>query len=334
MSPSPQVGDIQLDFIPLPTAQSSAPPQPYTIPDADESAKYETSTSTPLTSTSYQHSSAPPFPEYSNGHYLGYEEQQQQPYVLPPPTSPYPASPSHPNQTSQPSYDNVTFVETKPIDLSDGKYKLSPAAGGSIFLQNLRNPRKREFWILLVIILAIIFGVLGATVWKPDSNKKDSDKSNGGGNQGTTTLSTKTTGPALSNPAPTPIKPTVLTPTALVVPTPVSVSTGPVPPPTVTEPANPDRPITTRDPPSPTTSSKPPPTGSKDEYFRCAGACTSAWSSCLSNCKSSDTAYKSCVTTCNGDFLCEVDCQNSNGCLKGCDGTLGRCNSACPSFTP
>ncbi|KAG0352652.1 hypothetical protein BG005_007924, partial [Podila minutissima] len=183
MNPSPQAGDTQLDFIPLPTAQPSAPPQPYTIPDADEGAKYEkipdadegakyeTPISTPLTSSSYQHSAAPsPLLEYANGHYTNYEDQQQhqQPYDLPP----YPVPPSHPNQTSQqPSYDNVTFVEATPIDLSDGKYKLSPAAGGSTFLQNLRNPRKKSFWIVIIIVLAIIFGVLGATVWKTDSNK-------------------------------------------------------------------------------------------------------------------------------------------------------------------
>ncbi|KAF9293751.1 hypothetical protein BGZ74_011573 [Mortierella antarctica] len=280
MNPSPQAGDTQLDFIPLPT---SAPPQPYTIPDADEGAKYEkipdadegakyeTPISTPLTSSGYQHSATPSlFLEYANGHYTNYKDQQQhqQPYDLPP----YPVPPSRPNQTSQqPSYDNVTFVEATPIDLSDGKYKLSPAGGGSTFLQNLRNPRKKSFWIVLIIVLAIIFGVLGATIWKTDSNKN-----NGNGNP-TATPSASTTAP----------------------------------PPT----------------------SKP--TGTKEEYFRfCRELCLSPWNSCCFNCEFSDAAYKACVEPCYGDLKCEVNCKNSNGCLKDCNGTLDRCSSACPSYTP
>ncbi|KAG0087266.1 hypothetical protein BGZ93_011059, partial [Podila epicladia] len=202
----------------------------------------------------------------------------------------------------QPSYDNVTFVEATPIDLSDGKYKLSPAAGGSTFLQDLRNPRKKSFWIMLVIVLAIIFGVLGATVWKPESNKGETPRGHG---TPTSTPPAGITGPVPSNPVvPTPVGPTA-TPTAIVFPTPVTVSSVPVSPPTVTDPTNPDRPTTTRNPPPPTSK----PTGSKDEYFRCRELCSSPWNSCHSECKSSDAAYKACVAPCNGDFICEVDCR-------------------------
>ncbi|KAF9271120.1 hypothetical protein BGZ74_006474 [Mortierella antarctica] len=168
----------------------------------------------------------------------------------------------------------------------------------------MRNPRKKAFWIFNIIALAIFFGVLGATVWKPDSNNN-----NGNGNP-TPTPSASTTRPAPSNPmVPTPVGSTV--PTAVVVPTPVTVST-------------------TRDPPPPTSK----PTGTKDEYFRCRELCGSPWGSCRSNCESSDAAYKACVAPCNGDFKCEVNCKNSNGCLKDCNSTLDKCNGACPSYTP
>lgn len=343
MNPSPQAGEAQLDFIPLLTTQSSAPPQPYTVPDADENVKYETSTSTPLTSSNYQHSAASsPHPEYANGHYTGYENQQQhqQPYVLPLTISPYPAPPSHHPVIQQPSYDNVTFVEATPTDLKDGKYNMSPDAGGSTVLQNLRNPRKKTFWIFLVIVLAIIFGVLGATVWKPDGNKgtgiKDGDKQ-----------ATPTT-PTATGLAPSPVVPTPVgqpTPPPGVVPTPVTVApTGPAIPPTKTDETT--RTTTTTDeppqPPRTTSPPKPTPTSSSwDDYIRCTNACHATFDQCESSCNASDSAYRSCASKCNSsdpssEFFCVQDCKSNSGCFSGCSDSQNTCMSGCgtPSGPP
>ncbi|KAF8953497.1 hypothetical protein BGZ52_009801 [Haplosporangium bisporale] len=342
LNPSPQAGGVQLDFIPLPTMQPSAPPQPYTVPDANEGAKYEPSTSTPLTSSSYQHSAAPsPYPEHANGLYTGYENQQQQqqqqqrqqPYVLPPLTSPYPAPPSHHQVSQQPSYDNVTFVEATPIELNDGKYNMSPEAGGSTFLQNLRNPRKKTFWIFLAIVLAIIFGVLGATVWKPDNNKGTGIKIDD--NQATPTTPTAT-GSAPSRVVPTPVgQPT---PPSGVVPTPVTVApTGPAIPPTNTDSTTRTTSTTDEPPQPPRTASPPKPTptsSSWDDYIRCTNACTDTFDECESGCNASDSAYRSCASKCNSsdpssEFFCVQACKDSSGCFNGCSSSRSTCTFAC-----
>ncbi|KAG0087024.1 hypothetical protein BGZ93_011196, partial [Podila epicladia] len=133
-NPNPQLGHVHLDFIPLPTNRPSAPPQPPTSIPSE--ARHQT---VPLLCV------APPPPSSSV------------PYPVPPLTN-----------IQQPNYENVTFVDATPIDMSKEKYKVSPAAGGSTVLQDLRNPRKKIFWIFSIIFLTIFFGVLGATVWKPD----------------------------------------------------------------------------------------------------------------------------------------------------------------------
>ncbi|KAF9389898.1 hypothetical protein CPB97_010411 [Podila verticillata] len=328
----------------------SAPPQPYTVPDVNENANYEASTSTPLNSSSYQHSAAPsPHPTYANGLYTGYENQQQyqQPYVLPPLTSPYPAPPSHHQVSQQPSYDNVTFVEATPIELNDGKDNMRPKAGGSTFLQNLRNPRKKTFWIFLVIVLAIIFGVLGATVWKPDDNKGTGTKI--GDNQATPTTPTAT-GPAPSPvvPAPSPVVPTPVgqpAPPSGVVPTPVTVApTGPAIPPTNTDGTT--RTTTTTDeppqPPRTTSPPKPTPTSSSwGDYTRCTDACQATFDNCESGCNASDSTYRSCASKCNSsdpssEFFCVQNCKDSSGCFNGCSDSRNTCMFACgtPSGPP
>ncbi|KFH69954.1 hypothetical protein MVEG_04757 [Podila verticillata NRRL 6337] len=149
-SPNPQLGAAQLNFTPVPTSQPSAPAPDTTIPLADDDSKYETTGPMP----------------YHVPH----------PILASSPSSPYAASPSYDNQIHQPQekqphYENVAIVDATPIDMKNENYKLSPAAHGSTILQDLRNPRKKIFWVFTIIALAIFFGVLAATVWKPKNDK-------------------------------------------------------------------------------------------------------------------------------------------------------------------
>ncbi|KFH69760.1 hypothetical protein MVEG_04566 [Podila verticillata NRRL 6337] len=237
-NPNPQLGQVQLDFIPLPTTRPSAPPQPSTVP---------------------------------------------LPYVAPPtlapsPSSvPYPVPPSANTQQQQPQYENVTFVDATPIDMSNEKYKMSAAAGGSTLIQDLRNPKKKAFWIFNIIALAIIFGVLGATVWKPNSNKNDPGDSNKTRDASTVTSSTS---------GPVPSKPAAQTPVTMsVVPTPVTVPVVPTP-------------VTNPPPPPPQSTGG----GSKqDIWYACRLVCSATKDKCDANCRATDSAYQSCNSGCNGD---------------------------------
>lgn len=155
-SPNPQTGPAQLSFIPTPTSQPCAPALDTTIPMANDDSKYEISGPMP-----YHVPLSVPAPD---------------------PSSPYPAPPysdnqvHQPQQKQQPHNENVTIADATPIDMKKENYKLSPAAGGSTILDDLRNPRKKIFWVFTIIALAIFFGVLAATVWKPKS-----DETSGGG---------------------------------------------------------------------------------------------------------------------------------------------------------
>ncbi|KFH69683.1 hypothetical protein MVEG_04489 [Podila verticillata NRRL 6337] len=261
-NPNPQLNHVQLDFIPLPTTRPSAPPQPSTAP-------------LPYV--------APPAP-------------------VPSPSSvPYPVPTSANSQQQQPQYENVTFVDATPIDMSNEKYKMSAAAGGSTFIQDLRNPRKKSFWIFNIIALAIVLGVLGATVWKPDSNndKNDPGNSNKGRDTPTTASSSLTSVP--SNPmVPTPVTP--------VVPTPVTVST---------------------------TSNSPQPTGgggggNAGDWLACRNICDGTMLKCKQNCRDTDADFKSCTAACNGDSMCGARCEFSNGCFTSCTRVWSPCAQSCP----
>ncbi|KAG0350330.1 hypothetical protein BG005_010138 [Podila minutissima] len=144
-NPNPQLGHAQLNFIPMPNSPPSAPSYPSTIiPDADDDAKYETSMSTPLTMFDPQHSSSTPA------------------HPHPPTPAPAPLA-SHVDKHKH--FENVTFVDAAPMDEKACKKR----SGGSSFFQNVRDPRKKTFWAVTIIFLAIFFGALGATVWKPDN---------------------------------------------------------------------------------------------------------------------------------------------------------------------
>ncbi|KAG0088738.1 hypothetical protein BGZ93_003081 [Podila epicladia] len=145
-NPNPQLGHGQLDFIPMPNSPPSAPSYSSTeIPDADDDAKYETSMSTPLTMFDPQNSPSTPAHQY-------------------PTPTPVPTSPAF-HAEKRENFEYVTFVDTAPMD--EKVYKKS--SGGSSFFQNVRDPRKKTFWAVTIIFLAIFFGTLGATVWKPDN---------------------------------------------------------------------------------------------------------------------------------------------------------------------
>ncbi|KFH69811.1 hypothetical protein MVEG_04615 [Podila verticillata NRRL 6337] len=294
-NPNPQLGHVQLDFIPLPTAQPSAPPQPSTIP---------------------------------------------LPYVAPPaplPSVPYPVPPSVITQ-QQPQHENVTFVDATPIDMSNENYKLSSAAGGSTFIQDLRNPRKKPFWIFNIIVLAIIFGALGATVWKPDNK----NTGNNYDTRGTPSSSSSATIPAYSNHVvPTPVGPGVPTSVAPpVVPTPVGPGiTSSVAPPVVPTPVVvpttpvPDvpEPKPTSNPPPPSPPPQPSSGGGNGDYWTCRNACQAVSDKCDANCRATDDAYKSCNAKCStsSDQFCEYDCRVNNACFRSCLTAWGACSQAC-----
>lgn len=268
---NPQMGHAQLDFIPLPTTRPSAPPQASTtIPMVGEDAKWETTASLP--------------------------------YVVPPPVAsasasfatsyPVPPSPNQTQQQEQPHYENVTFVEATRIDMKKEKYKLSPAAGGSTIFEDLRNPRKKIFWVLNIFVLAIFFGVLGATVWKPNNN--ESSGGGGGGknedNLGRPTTSSTTLGAAPSQVVPTPV--------VVPVPTPVKVTTTTPPPPTATQ-----------------------------DKSACMGACGEESQKCRAPCES-DPEFIKCNSACTEGF-CRIACREASSCIQTCDTNVHACLRAC-----
>ncbi|KAG0088739.1 hypothetical protein BGZ93_003082 [Podila epicladia] len=266
---NPQIGHAPLDFIPLPTTLPSAPPQvSTTIPMADDDAKWETTPSLP--------------------------------YVVPHPTASasassatsYPVPPSYyqTQQQEQPHYENVTFVETTPIDMKKEKYKLSPAAGGSTIFEDLRNPRKKIFWVFNIFVLAIIFGVLGATVWNPNNNKS----SEGGGKSedhlGAPTTSSTTLGASPSQVVPTPVM--------VPVPTPVRVTATTPPPPTATQ-----------------------------DKFACMGACGEESNKCHAPCES-DPEFIKCNSACTEGF-CRIACREASSCIQTCVTNVHACLRRC-----
>ncbi|KAG0017219.1 Na+ ATPase [Podila clonocystis] len=101
-----ELGHVRLIFIPLPSNRPLAPPEPSTTIPAE-----------------VRHRTVP-FP-----------------YVASPPSVPYPVL--QPTLNSRTTGTSVTFVDATPIDMSRGKFKLSPAAGGSTIFEDMRNPPKK-----------------------------------------------------------------------------------------------------------------------------------------------------------------------------------------------
>ncbi|KAF9278126.1 hypothetical protein BGZ74_003167 [Mortierella antarctica] len=149
-SSSPSAAPIELDYIPLP-ASSHLPPAPTQNP--------HTSSNTPYP--------APPSTQYIHpGHASSpsYAQQQQHPY--------------------QPVLSSVTVVDAAAAAV-DPTYtdKFQPKEVQISHIQHIFNPKKKTFWVFWIIVLAIVFGVLGCTVWKPKPKEEDSRSppaSNGG----------------------------------------------------------------------------------------------------------------------------------------------------------
>ncbi|KAF9311421.1 hypothetical protein BG003_007440 [Podila horticola] len=198
-NPNPQSGEAQLDFIPSPISGPSAPSEPsltildfipspisspsassepsLTIPDADDDTKYEeqdlnrrNSCST-LTST---------IPDANND--TKYETEDSMSSST---TTLVLSVNSHPG-TVVPQDDEKTadlkkepFANGSVMDMDLGKYELDPStAEKGTFMRRLRSQRIKILWIFWFVALAIVFGVLGSTVWKPNrdiSSSRDSD---------------------------------------------------------------------------------------------------------------------------------------------------------------
>ncbi|KAF9028843.1 hypothetical protein BGZ52_006503 [Haplosporangium bisporale] len=115
---------------------------------------------------------------------------QDHPQYTPSPSTGQPTSPSFDQQQQhpyQPVLSSVTVVDAAAMAV-DSSYtdKFQPKEVELRYVQHIFNPKKKTFWAFWIIVLAIIFGVLGGTVWKPKSEEESSspapnnNSSNGG----------------------------------------------------------------------------------------------------------------------------------------------------------
>ncbi|KAF9422405.1 hypothetical protein BGZ94_008594 [Podila epigama] len=263
---SPQAGHTALDFIPLPTTSPSAPPTLSPLP------------------------------------HLGQAQVQQHPSPSPPANvartypAPYPASsPSstipQQQQNHQSTFENVTFVEAEPVDMKSHKLSGGGRKGGSSFLQDVRNPCKKTFWFTHIIVLAIFFGILGATVWRPD-NESSTNNPSPVNHDPTRPGSTTTTTPAVN---PVPPKPVGIT--SIVLPKTTDISAVPTQPP------------------------------AQVDKFACQRTCGDGSTKCKAPCES-NPAFQKCINECPDGF-CRIDCRTSDSCLEACSDTFHNCMRAC-----
>ncbi|KAG0033356.1 hypothetical protein BGZ82_006130 [Podila clonocystis] len=152
---SPSAAPIELDYISLPAPSHPSPAL----------------TQNPHTSSNTLHPEPPSTHYTPPGHTSSpsYAQQQQHPY--------------------QPVLSSVTVVDaaTAAVDSSyTGKFQ--PKEVEARYIQHIFNPKKKTFWVFWIIVLAIVFGVLGGTVWKPkpkeDSNPPPPTSDNGGSGGG------------------------------------------------------------------------------------------------------------------------------------------------------
>ncbi|KAG0025294.1 hypothetical protein BGZ81_007255 [Podila clonocystis] len=153
---SPSAAPIELDYISLPASSNPSP-----VPTQNPHTSYNTLYTEPP-STHY----APPDQASSPS----YAQQQQHPY--------------------QPVLSSVTVVDAAAAAAVDSSYtdKFQPKEVEARYIQHIFNPKKKTFWVFWIIVLAIVFGVLGGTVWKPKPKEESnsppppaSDNSGSGG---------------------------------------------------------------------------------------------------------------------------------------------------------
>lgn len=152
---SPNAAPIELNYISLSVSSSSHP-----SPAQDH----------PQNNT--------PYPELPSSQYT------------PPACSGHPTSPSFDRQQQhpyQPVLSSVTVVDAAAVAV-DSTYtgKFQPKEVELRYVQNIFNPKKKSFWAFWIILLAIVFGILGGTVWKPEPKEESNPSvlSNNGGNGG------------------------------------------------------------------------------------------------------------------------------------------------------
>ncbi|KAG0091478.1 hypothetical protein BGZ92_000613 [Podila epicladia] len=139
----PSAASIELDYIPLPASS-------HLSPASSQNARTTNNTPYP----------APTSPQYTPpGHASSpsYDQQQQHPY--------------------QPAPSSVTVVDAAAAAV-DSSYtdKFQPKEVRIGYIQHIFNPKKKTFWVFWIIVLAIVLGALGGTVWKPEP-KEDSSPS-------------------------------------------------------------------------------------------------------------------------------------------------------------
>ncbi|KAG0336055.1 hypothetical protein BG000_006979 [Podila horticola] len=150
---SPSAAPIELDYISLPASSHPSPPAPPQQPQTSYNTPYPELPSTQYTPPGHASSS--------------YSQKQQHPY--------------------QPVLSSVTVVDDASAAV-DSSYtvKFQPKEVEIRYIQHIFNPKKKTFWVFWIIVLAIVFGILGGTVWKPKSKEENTSPpaSNNGGSGG------------------------------------------------------------------------------------------------------------------------------------------------------
>lgn len=173
--PNPQCGEAQVDFTPLPISNPSTPFETsLVIHDADDDAKYQEqdldrrNSCLTLTSTIPDANNDTRYEmEISTDHSHLSPSSSTSTLVLSVPSHPGTLSPQ--DDEKKANIKKTSFSKESFIDTNLGEYEmnLSTADKGS-FIRRLRGERAKILWIAWFVALAIVFGVLGATVWKPN----------------------------------------------------------------------------------------------------------------------------------------------------------------------
>ncbi|KAG0077804.1 hypothetical protein BGZ93_009947 [Podila epicladia] len=181
--PNPWLREAQVNFTLSPISNPSTPFEPsLMIPYADDDIKYQeqnldrrNSCST-LTST---------IPEASND--TKYEMKDSTDHCRLSPSSStttlvlsvisHPGTLAPQGGEKKANAKKAIFFKGSDIDTELGNYEMNPStADRGTFIRRRRCQRIKILWFAFFVALAIVFGVLGATVWKSDHDTSPSDK--------------------------------------------------------------------------------------------------------------------------------------------------------------